>query len=280
MHGLPRPAGRAGPGHRGGAGDRGRGDARAGLGRAMIPEVSPGQLAALCDGRPKLILLPGVAAPEALALPGLALWVVGAGAVPLLHPLGAPADGPGIPLPAAPGQVLGIVAPEAAAAAPLLGWWREAAPAAVPPVIEAATGAAALPALAARALAALAASAEEGMAAQQGLVALRQEHEALRLAQAALRQAAAPSPAARGAAAGRRGGALGRRPCGRGEGRPARPRPGAGGEAGRPGRHRAASEGGAGRRRCRAARAPVRRRERPHRRRLGAARAGRWRPAG
>jgi hypothetical protein len=124
-----------------------------------------------------------------LALPGLALWAVATGG--LLHPLDAPAEGPGIPLPAAPGQVLGIVAPDVAAAAALLGWWREAAPEAVPPVIEAASGAAALPALAARAIAALAASAEEGMAAQQGLVALRQEHEALRLSQAALRRAAA-----------------------------------------------------------------------------------------
>jgi hypothetical protein len=155
----------------------------------MTAEVAPGQLAALCDGRPKLILLPGIAAPEALALPGLALWALAEDGV--LHPLGVPADGPGIPLPAAPGQVLGIVAPDAAAAAPLLGWWREAAPEAVPPVIEAASGSAALPALAARAIAALAASAEEGMAAQQGLVALRQEHEALRLSQAALRRAAA-----------------------------------------------------------------------------------------
>lgn len=157
----------------------------------MIPEVAPGRLAALCDGQPKLILLPGVAAPEALALPGLALWGLRGGAVPLLHPWGAPADGTGIALPAAPGQVLGIVAPDAATAAPLLGWWREAAPSSVPPLIEAASGAAALPMLAARAIAALAASAGEGVAAQQGLVALRQEHEVLRLAQASLRQAAA-----------------------------------------------------------------------------------------
>lgn len=157
----------------------------------MTPEVAPGQLAALCDGRPKLILLPGVAAPEALALPGLALWALRPGAVPRLHPLGAPGEGPGIPLPAAPGLVLGIVAPEAALAGPLLGWWREAAPAAMPPVIEAGSGAEALPALAARAIAALAASAAEGVAAQQGLVALRQEHEALRLSQAVLRRVVA-----------------------------------------------------------------------------------------
>jgi hypothetical protein len=58
-------------------------------------------------------------------------------------------------------------------------------------VIEAANGAAALPAVAARAIVALAARAEEGAAAQHGLVALRQEHEALRLSQAALRRAAA-----------------------------------------------------------------------------------------
>ena len=198
------------PGHRAGAGDRGRGDARAGLGRAMIARGLPGPARRALRRPAKLILLPGVAAPEALALPGLALWALAA-ARSLLHPLGAPAGGPGIPLPAAPGQVLGIVAPDAAAAAPLLGWWREAAPAAVPPVIEAASGAAALPALAARAIAALAASAEEGMAAQQGLVALRQEHEALRLCPGLAAPGRRPSPAARGAAAGRLGRALRRR---------------------------------------------------------------------
>ncbi|WP_431267559.1 hypothetical protein [Dankookia sp. P2] len=62
----------------------------------MTPMVAPGQLAALCDGRPKLILLPGVAAPEALALPGLAQWALAADG--LLHPPGAPAGDPGIPL--------------------------------------------------------------------------------------------------------------------------------------------------------------------------------------
>jgi hypothetical protein len=158
----------------------------------MTPEVAPGALAALCDGRPKLILLPGLAAPEALALPGLALWALRAGeGAPRLHPLGEAPDGPGLALPAAPGQVLGIVAPDPAAAAPLLDWWREAAPAALPPVIAAASGDAALPAVAARAIAALATSAAEGVAAQQGLVALWQEHEALRLAHAALRRASA-----------------------------------------------------------------------------------------
>ncbi|MFC7472731.1 DUF6212 domain-containing protein [Dankookia sp. GCM10030260] len=155
----------------------------------MNPRVAPGRLAALFDGGPKVIILPGVAAPEALALPGLASWVLAADGG--LHPLGAAAEGPGIPLPAAPGQALAIVAPEAAAAAALLGWWRDAAPAALPPVIEAGSGAAALPAIAAAALGALAASAAEGMAAQQGLAALRQEHEALRVSQAALRRAAA-----------------------------------------------------------------------------------------
>ncbi|MFZ4409889.1 MAG: DUF6212 domain-containing protein, partial [Paracraurococcus sp.] len=154
----------------------------------MTPAIVPGQLAALFDGVPKLILLPGLAAPEALALPGLALWILEAG---VLRPFGAAAETTGIALPAAPGEVLAIVAPDAAAAAPLRGWWREAAPADVPPVIEAASGGEALPQLAARAIAALAASAAEAVAAQQGLVALRQEHEALRLAQVAVRRAAA-----------------------------------------------------------------------------------------
>ncbi|TCZ66032.1 DUF6212 domain-containing protein [Roseicella aquatilis] len=155
----------------------------------MTPRVAARHLAALFDGGPKLVLLPGVAAPEALALPGLALWTLGDAM--LLRPVEEAAEGEGIVLPAAPGQVLALVAPEAAAAAPLLDWWRGAAPGAVPPVIAAARGEAALPALAARAVSALAAGAEEAAAAQQGLVALRQEHEALRVAQAWLRRAAA-----------------------------------------------------------------------------------------
>ncbi|MDO9711064.1 DUF6212 domain-containing protein [Paracraurococcus lichenis] len=161
----------------------------------MIPQVAAGRLAAFCDGRPKLIVLPGVKAPQALALPGLSLWTVRAGeGAPLLHPFGEAAGEAGQPLPAAPGLVLGIVAAAADDSAGLLGWWRETAPAALPPVIEAATGNAAMPAVAARAIAALAASAEEATATLQGLVALREEHEALRVAQAALRLASAHLP--------------------------------------------------------------------------------------
>jgi hypothetical protein len=169
----------------------------------MTPEVAPGALAALCDGRPKLILLPGLAAPQALALPGLALWALRAGeGAPRLHPLGEAPDGPGLALPAAPGQVLGIVAPDPAAAAPLLDWWREAAPAALPPVIAAASGDAALPAVAARAIAALATSAAEGVAAQQGLVALRQASAHLQPpAMPVLVASAEPSPGGHAVAA-------------------------------------------------------------------------------
>ncbi|RAI56932.1 DUF6212 domain-containing protein [Roseicella frigidaeris] len=157
------------------------------------PLVAREGLAALFDGSPKLILLPGVAAPEALALPGLALWALRPqGGVPWLAPLAAAAVAvEGLPLPAAPGGVLALVGPAAAAAAPLLDWWERAAPQAVPPLILAGQGAAALPELAARAVAALAASAGAAAAAQQALLALRGEHEALRLAQARLRQASA-----------------------------------------------------------------------------------------
>ncbi|NOG73409.1 DUF6212 domain-containing protein [Roseicella sp. DB1501] len=157
------------------------------------PMVARGRLAALFDGGPKLILLPGVAAPEVLALPGLTLWEARLqGGLPWLQPWGAEeAAAEGLPLPAAPGGVLALVTPAPEAAAALRDWWERAAPQAVPPLLLAADGAAALPGLAAHAVAALAASAQAAAAARQALVALRGEHEALRLAQARLRQASA-----------------------------------------------------------------------------------------
>lgn len=148
--------------------------------------IAPADLAALHAGQPLLLALDAVGDAAALALPGLALWLATPDGDALrLHRFG---DAPGmaaVPVALPPAQVLGLVAPDAASAAPLLAWWSAAGPE-LPPLIEAATAAQALPALARLAVAALAAQATTAATLHRALAVARQDAEETRQGMVAL----------------------------------------------------------------------------------------------
>jgi hypothetical protein len=152
--------------------------------------VDPAALRDLSAGAaPVLLAHAGVARAGDLALPGLALWLAtpepgdGGGAVRLHRPGGDPSLATRA-LPAPPAGVLAVVAPDAAAAAPVL-----AALAGVePPVVEAADAAAALPALARVAVAALAAERAAAGDLHAAVATLRGEAEDTRVAMLAALQ--------------------------------------------------------------------------------------------
>ncbi len=149
--------------------------------------VAPAGLASLYSGPPLLLALAGLPGLEALALEGLALWLVTQdGAALRLH---RPGEAPELATEALPAAapVLALVAPSAAAAAPLAEAWA-ALGGEAPPQLLAADAPAALPALARLAVAALAQTTAELGQAQRGLVATRQDYEATRIAVARLEQ--------------------------------------------------------------------------------------------
>lgn len=148
--------------------------------------VDPGVLRDLAGGgSPILLAHVGVARAEDLALPGLSLWL----ATPARDGDGArlhrPGDDPSratFALPAPPAGILAVVAPDAAAAAPLLAGLDG------PPLVEAADAASALPALARIAVAALAAERAAAGDLRVAVATLRQEAEDTRVAMLAALQ--------------------------------------------------------------------------------------------
>jgi hypothetical protein len=159
--------------------------------------IAPADLADLHDGSPLLLALEGVDF-AALALPGLSAWQVAMrGGSLCLHRPGAAAERATEPVPVPPAHVLALLAPDAAAAAPLLALWS-AAGAELPPVIEAAEAGAAFPALARLALAALGRQAAAIAVLHRALAAARQEAEESREAFVSLvrhgSRQAAPAP--------------------------------------------------------------------------------------
>ncbi|WP_309139695.1 DUF6212 domain-containing protein [Siccirubricoccus sp. G192] len=152
--------------------------------------IDPAALRHLHSGQPLLLALERVAEAEALALPGLSLWLLREDAAGLrLHRPGTDPVLAVLPLPAPPAGVLALVAPSREAAAPLLHAWAAIAPEA-PPLIEAASAAAALPELARLAVAGLARAQAQAGEVQQALVLARQEGEEARIAMLALTQSA------------------------------------------------------------------------------------------
>jgi hypothetical protein len=153
----------------------------------MTVLIAPADLAELYDGSPLLLVLEGVE-PDLFALPGLSAWQVAMrGGSLRLHRPGAAAELATQPVPVPPAQVLALLTPDAAAAAPLLAWWSAAGPD-LPPVIEAAEPGAALPELARLALAALARQATATAVLHRALAAARQEAEESREAMVSLIQ--------------------------------------------------------------------------------------------
>ncbi|GGC45735.1 hypothetical protein GCM10011504_25260 [Siccirubricoccus deserti] len=157
----------------------------------MTPRIEPALLGEFHDAAAPL-LLADAALPEvvALALPGLALWLVD-GEGRLHRPGGDPARAT-LPLAAAPAEALAMVAAEETDLAVLRSWWS--APG-LPPLLLAANGPAALPALAPLLAAALQPRAAQAAGLQRALVAARQEAERLQEAMQALLLHAGP-PAA------------------------------------------------------------------------------------
>ena len=175
--------------------------------------VDPSALRDLAGGgAPLLLAHAGVEEADELALPGLALWLAtpGAGGDARLHRPGEDPALATLPLPAPPAGLLAVVAPDAAAASPLL-----AALDVGPRLIEARNAAAALPALARVAVSALAAERAATGELHEAVATLRQEAEDTRVAMLAALQGdghripppppvlaleAPPSPAGRAAA--------------------------------------------------------------------------------
>jgi hypothetical protein len=150
--------------------------------------VAPADLAPLLSGQPVLIALADLPGAVALELPGLALWLARAeGASVVLARPGAKPGPATRRLPGVPGPVLGLVAPSAAAAGPVLAAWEALGPQ-PPELLLAPDGAAALPALAARAVAMLSEIARETARLHRGLVATRRDYEATREVVMALEQ--------------------------------------------------------------------------------------------
>jgi hypothetical protein len=152
--------------------------------------IDPALLPDLSRGRPVLLLAPGVAGAEALALPGLVpcgAEAAGAAGPLRLHRPGADPDTAVLPLPAPPSGLLALVAPDRARAAPLLAALAALVPDPVP-LIEAGRAEAALPALAPLALAALAADRARLGEVQLALAELRAEAEATRESMVAMLQ--------------------------------------------------------------------------------------------
>ena len=149
--------------------------------------VDPSALRDLAGGgAPLLLAHAGVAGAESLALPGLALWLAtpasgGDGGVHLHRPGDDPSRATHA-LPAPPAGVLGVVAPDAAAAAPVLAGLDGA------PVIEAPDAAGALPALARLAVAALATERAVAGDLHAAVAMLRAEAEDTRVAMLAALQ--------------------------------------------------------------------------------------------
>ena len=166
----------------------------------MTPAIAAADLAELYAGQPMVLVLEGCDA-AALALPGLVAWQVtrADGTLCLHRPATLPAFAT-VPVPLPPASVLAIIAPDAAAAAPLLAWWAAAGPD-VPPLLEAANAEAALPGLARLAIAALGSQARRAAGLHRALVAARQDAEESREAMVSLIQnsihAAEPAPPTR-----------------------------------------------------------------------------------
>ena len=166
----------------------------------MTPAIAAADLAELYAGQPMVLVLEGCDA-AALALPGLVAWQVtrADGTLCLHRPATLPALAT-VPVPLPPASVLAIIAPDAAAAAPLLAWWAAAGPD-VPPLLEAANAEAALPGLARLAIAALGSQARRAAGLHRALVAARQDAEESREAMVSLIQnsihAAEPAPPTR-----------------------------------------------------------------------------------
>ena len=151
----------------------------------MTVLIAPAELAGLYDGRPLLLAMAGVELAP-LALPGLSAWQVTMREGSLrLHRPGAAAEAATQPLPVPPAQVLALLTPDAATAAPLLAWWSAAGPD-LPPVIEAAGAGAALPELGRLALAALGRQAAATAVLHRALAAARMEAEESRAAMVSL----------------------------------------------------------------------------------------------
>ncbi|MBL6457028.1 hypothetical protein JMJ55_16960 [Belnapia sp. T6] len=151
--------------------------------------INPAELAELQAGGPSLLVLGGLD-PAALALPGATPWLVtAAGDALRLHRPGRPADAASLALPLPPADVLAVIAPDAAAAKPLLAWWSATGPE-PPPVLTVRRAEAALPGLARLALAALGRQAVVAAQLHRALVAARQDAEANRQAMVSLTQQA------------------------------------------------------------------------------------------
>ncbi|WP_149538738.1 DUF6212 domain-containing protein [Siccirubricoccus phaeus] len=156
----------------------------------MTPRIEPALLAEFHRPAPLLLAAAGLPGLEALALPGLGLWLVDAEGR-LHRPGGDPARATQ-PLAAVPGEVLAMIGPPAALDG-LRGWWAGVAPE-LPPLLPAGTGAEALPGLLPLLAAALAPRSAAAGEWQRALVAARQEAEALREAMHALLTEAGPPP--------------------------------------------------------------------------------------
>jgi hypothetical protein len=160
----------------------------------MILTIAPADLPAFFGAEPQLLVLPGVEGVAALGLPGLGLWLVETGAAPRLYRPGAKPSGEAIPLTGLPARLLGIVAPEGGAAGLPEALARLGGS---PPVFPAASGATALPAVAAALLALLRTEAKASATTQRALVAARQEAEETRIALVSvLRQVGQTTPPA------------------------------------------------------------------------------------
>jgi hypothetical protein len=157
----------------------------------MTPHIEPALLGEFHDAAtPLLLAAASLREVAALALPGIALWLVdGEGR---LHRPGGDPSRATAPLSAAPAEALAMVATAETDLAGLRGWWS--APG-LPPLLLAEDGQAALPALAPLLAAALQPRAAQAAGLQRALVAARQEVERLQEAMQALLLHAGP-PAA------------------------------------------------------------------------------------
>ncbi|WP_157033639.1 DUF6212 domain-containing protein [Belnapia moabensis] len=153
----------------------------------MTVLIAPAELTELYDGSPLLLALEGVELAP-FALPGLSAWQVTmrGGDLRLQRP-GAAAEAATQPVPVPPAQVLALLTPNAAAAAPLLAWWSATGPD-LPPVIEAAEATTAMPELVRLALGALGRQVTATAVLHRALVAARQEAEESREAMVSLIQ--------------------------------------------------------------------------------------------
>ncbi|NKC34248.1 DUF6212 domain-containing protein [Falsiroseomonas selenitidurans] len=148
-------------------------------------EIRTTDLAGLMSARPALLAAADLPGLEALRVPGLDLWLLARdGQMLMLRRDGAAPAGPGLPLNLPPSGMLAVVVADPAAFGPFLGWWQDASGQA-PPLVRAASGSAALPALLAKLSAELGSAHGRAVQLERSLVATRQDYEETRIAMAA-----------------------------------------------------------------------------------------------